>query len=194
MLLCLKDARNLCFSFRGKSHRPHKLNRRCCEVGSCTVDALAKKLESVSKMTPPNAKISRRGWRDFVLEAHFTLNKTLSVSFAALCVIAIDCYNNARPLPTPTSLSSQAIQVPETFGDVLGAMRQPADEGMTIALVTHEISFLRKLTDWIVVFDQGRGVEAGPPIARRNMRDESGICRDQRSCVKHRSRKGQQWF
>jgi polar amino acid transport system ATP-binding protein len=52
---------------------------------------------------------------------------------------------------------------PETVGEVLGVMRQLADEGMTMLVVTHEMNFARKVGDWIIVFDHGRVVEEGPP-------------------------------
>ena len=52
---------------------------------------------------------------------------------------------------------------PETVGEVLSVMRQLADEGMTMLVVTHEMNFARKVGDWIVVFDRGRVVEEGPP-------------------------------
>ena len=52
---------------------------------------------------------------------------------------------------------------PETVGEVLGVMRKLAEEGMTMVVVTHEMSFANRVGDWIVVFDQGRVVEEGPP-------------------------------
>jgi len=52
---------------------------------------------------------------------------------------------------------------PETVGEVLAVMRKLADEGMTMLVVTHEMSFARKVGDWIVVFDHGKVVEEGPP-------------------------------
>jgi polar amino acid transport system ATP-binding protein len=52
---------------------------------------------------------------------------------------------------------------PETIGEVLNVMKKLADEGMTMVVVTHEMSFARKVGDWIAVFDAGRVVEQGPP-------------------------------
>jgi polar amino acid transport system ATP-binding protein len=52
---------------------------------------------------------------------------------------------------------------PETVGEVLGVMKRLADEGMTMLVVTHEMSFARRVGDWILVFDHGRIVEEGPP-------------------------------
>jgi polar amino acid transport system ATP-binding protein len=52
---------------------------------------------------------------------------------------------------------------PETVGEVLNVMKALADEGMTMIVVTHEMSFARRVGDWILVFDHGRVVEEGPP-------------------------------
>jgi polar amino acid transport system ATP-binding protein len=52
---------------------------------------------------------------------------------------------------------------PETVGEVLGTMKQLAEEGMTMIVVTHEMTFARRVANWILVFDRGRVVEQGPP-------------------------------
>ncbi|HEX5225826.1 MAG TPA: amino acid ABC transporter ATP-binding protein [Solirubrobacteraceae bacterium] len=52
---------------------------------------------------------------------------------------------------------------PELVGDVLGAMKQLASEGMTMMVVTHEIGFAREVADSVVFMDDGVVVEAGPP-------------------------------
>ena len=52
---------------------------------------------------------------------------------------------------------------PETIGEVLGVMKQLADEGMTMLVVTHEMTFARRVADRIAVFDRGRVIETGPP-------------------------------
>jgi len=52
---------------------------------------------------------------------------------------------------------------PETIGEVLSVMKALADEGMTMMVVTHEMDFAKRVADWIVVFDQGRLIEQGPP-------------------------------
>ena len=52
---------------------------------------------------------------------------------------------------------------PETIGEVLSVMKRLADEGMTMVVVTHEMTFARHVGDWVAVFDAGRIVEQGPP-------------------------------
>lgn len=54
---------------------------------------------------------------------------------------------------------------PETVGDVLGIMRQLADEGMTMIVVTHEMAFARDVADRVVFMDGGVVVEEGPADA-----------------------------
>jgi polar amino acid transport system ATP-binding protein len=52
---------------------------------------------------------------------------------------------------------------PELVGDVLGVMRKLALDGMTMLVVTHEMSFAREVADRVVFMDGGVIVEQGPP-------------------------------
>lgn len=52
---------------------------------------------------------------------------------------------------------------PELIGEVLRVMRQLADEGATMVIVTHEIQFAGEVSDRVIFMDQGRIVEQGPP-------------------------------
>ncbi len=52
---------------------------------------------------------------------------------------------------------------PELIGEVLGIIRELRAEGMTMVIVTHEMSFARDISDRVLFLDQGRIVEAGPP-------------------------------
>ena len=51
---------------------------------------------------------------------------------------------------------------PETIGEVLNVMKTLAEDGMTMVVVTHEMTFARKVADWVVVFDQGTIIEQAP--------------------------------
>jgi polar amino acid transport system ATP-binding protein len=50
---------------------------------------------------------------------------------------------------------------PEIVGDVLAVMRGLADDGMTMIVVTHEMSFAREVADRVVFMDDGTIVEEG---------------------------------
>jgi polar amino acid transport system ATP-binding protein len=50
---------------------------------------------------------------------------------------------------------------PELIGEVLRVMRQLAEEGRTMVIVTHEIQFAGEVSDRVVFMDQGRIVEQG---------------------------------
>ncbi|MGW7267687.1 amino acid ABC transporter ATP-binding protein [Streptomyces sp. NPDC054842] len=52
---------------------------------------------------------------------------------------------------------------PELVGDVLAVMRMLANEGMTMMVVTHEMSFAREVADRVVFMDGGVVVEEGAP-------------------------------
>jgi len=51
---------------------------------------------------------------------------------------------------------------PELVGDVLSVMRQLADDGMTMVVVTHEMAFARDVADRVIFMDAGLIVEEGP--------------------------------
>ena len=51
---------------------------------------------------------------------------------------------------------------PELVGEVLKVMRQLAEEGMTMVVVTHEMGFAREVADRVIFMDGGVIVEEGP--------------------------------
>jgi polar amino acid transport system ATP-binding protein len=52
---------------------------------------------------------------------------------------------------------------PELVGEVLDAMKQLAQAGMTMVVVTHEMGFAREVADQLVFMDAGVVVESGDP-------------------------------
>ncbi|MEX0428086.1 amino acid ABC transporter ATP-binding protein [Nocardioides sp. DS6] len=52
---------------------------------------------------------------------------------------------------------------PEMVGEVLAVMKDLAETGMTMIVVTHEIGFAREVADQVVFLDDGRIVESGAP-------------------------------
>jgi len=52
---------------------------------------------------------------------------------------------------------------PELVKGVLDLMANLGRQGMTMAVVTHEMGFARKVADQVVFMDEGRIVEVGPP-------------------------------
>jgi len=52
---------------------------------------------------------------------------------------------------------------PEMIGEVLDVMKALAVEGMTMAVVTHEMGFAREVADKVVFMDNGAVVEEGTP-------------------------------
>jgi polar amino acid transport system ATP-binding protein len=52
---------------------------------------------------------------------------------------------------------------PETIGEVLNVMKKLAEEGMNMIVVTHEMTFARRVSDWVVVMDRGNIIEQGLP-------------------------------
>jgi polar amino acid transport system ATP-binding protein len=52
---------------------------------------------------------------------------------------------------------------PELVGEVLAVMRDLAEEGMTMLVVTHEMIFAREVGDRVIFLDDGIILEEGPP-------------------------------
>jgi len=52
---------------------------------------------------------------------------------------------------------------PEMVGEVLDLMRQLADDGMTMVIVTHEMGFAREVANRVIFMDEGKIAEEGTP-------------------------------
>ena len=52
---------------------------------------------------------------------------------------------------------------PEMVGEVLGVMKNLAEDGMTMAVVTHEMGFAREVADRVLFIDEGIIMEEGTP-------------------------------
>ncbi len=51
---------------------------------------------------------------------------------------------------------------PELIGEVLSVMRELAEEGMTMLVVTHEMDFARNVSNQVLFMDGGKVIESGP--------------------------------
>ncbi len=54
---------------------------------------------------------------------------------------------------------------PELIGEVLAVMRQLAEDGMTMLVVTHEMDFARNVSNKVMFMDGGKVIESGPSKA-----------------------------
>lgn len=52
---------------------------------------------------------------------------------------------------------------PEMVGEVLAVMKQLAEEGMTMVVVTHEMGFAKEVADRVLFMDEGIIMESGTP-------------------------------
>lgn len=53
---------------------------------------------------------------------------------------------------------------PELIGEVLRVMKQLAEEGRTMVVVTHEMNFAKEVADEVIFMDEGAVVERGTPL------------------------------
>jgi polar amino acid transport system ATP-binding protein len=52
---------------------------------------------------------------------------------------------------------------PEMVGEVLELMKELANEGMTMVVVTHEMGFAREVATRVMFMDEGKFIEQAPP-------------------------------
>ena len=52
---------------------------------------------------------------------------------------------------------------PEMVGEVLDVMKRLARQGMTMAVVTHEMGFAREVGNRVIFMDEGKVLEQGSP-------------------------------
>lgn len=52
---------------------------------------------------------------------------------------------------------------PEMVGEVLGLMKELADDGMTMVVVTHEMGFAREVATRVLFIDEGQVKESNTP-------------------------------
>lgn len=52
---------------------------------------------------------------------------------------------------------------PEMVGEVLQVIKKPADDGMTMVIVTHELGFAREVATRVLFVDEGTIKEDAPP-------------------------------
>ena len=68
---------------------------------------------------------------------------------------------------------------PELVGEVLNVMKDLAEEGMTMIIVTHEMAFARDVADRVIFMADGYIVEEGAPAdVFNNPKEERLSCRD----------------
>lgn len=53
---------------------------------------------------------------------------------------------------------------PEMVGEVLDVMKDLAETGVTMLVVTHEMGFARQVADYVIFMEAGKIVEAGTPV------------------------------
>ena len=70
--------------------------------------------------------------------------------------------SRANASATPPDEATSALD-PELIGEVLKVIRELAEEGRTMIMVTHEIHFAEEISDRVIFMDDGKIVEEGPP-------------------------------
>lgn len=118
-----------------------------------------------------------------VLVLHRERDEATDIAMKYLRRVGMEQYINAKPaqlsggqkqrvaIARSLSMSPEVILFdeptsaldPEMVGEVLGVMKDLADDGMTMAVVTHEMGFAREVATRVLFMDEGRIMEQGTP-------------------------------
>jgi polar amino acid transport system ATP-binding protein len=131
---------------------PHKTALENVAIGLTTV----KKMASEEANTRALALLAKVGLADKT--ANYPANLSGGQQQRVAIARALAMEPHVMLFDEPTSALD-----PETVGEVLNVMRNLAQEGMTMIVVTHEMSFARRVANWVVVFVRGQLLEQGPP-------------------------------
>jgi polar amino acid transport system ATP-binding protein len=131
---------------------PHKTALENVSIGLTTV----KKMATEEARTRALALLTKVGLADKT--ANYPANLSGGQQQRVAIARALAMEPHVMLFDEPTSALD-----PETVGEVLNVMRNLAQEGMTMIVVTHEMSFARRVANWVVVFERGQLLEQGPP-------------------------------
>ena len=119
-------------------------------------------LRKVRRMEKPKARALAERWLDRVglSDKHDSLPSQLSGGQQQRVGIARAVAMDPKVLLLDEITSALD---PELVGEVLAVVRQLADEGMTMIVVTHEMAFAREVSNRVVFMEGGRIQVEGPP-------------------------------
>jgi putative lysine transport system ATP-binding protein len=126
-------------------------------IDNCTLGPI-KLLKQTKEVAEQNAMIylKKVGMQDFAYQSANTLSGGQKQRVAIARAL---CMNPKIMLfDEPTSALD-----PEMVGEVLTVIKNLANEGMTMVIVTHEMEFAKEVSDRIVFMDQGVIAEIGTP-------------------------------
>ena len=109
--------------------------------------------EAIARAEKYLAQVGIQQWRDSY-PAHLSGGQQQRVAIAR----ALAMEPSVLLFDEPTSALD-----PELVGEVLKVMRNLADEGRTMVVVTHEMGFAREVSDHVIFLHQGVIEEEGPP-------------------------------
>lgn len=114
------------------------------------------KMDKVKALENAMNYLTKVGMQDFI---HQSVNRLSGGQKQRVAIARALCMNPTIMLfDEPTSALD-----PEMVGEVLGVIKNLANEGMTMVIVTHEMAFAEEVSDRIVFMDQGVIAEMGTP-------------------------------
>ena len=146
----LRQSIGMCFQSFNLFNNMNVLNN--CTVGPRKLKGMSK--EDANKLAL--IELEKVGMKDF---AHKKVQTLSGGQKQRVAIARALCMNPEIMLfDEPTSALD-----PELVGEVLEVMKNLAQTGMTMIVVTHEMGFARSFADRIIFMDQGKIVEEGTP-------------------------------
>lgn len=151
-----------------KKKRLRKLKRKNFRIKFCNVFRKKQNKQALCEITETKAEIvkvarenalrllKRIGLEDKAAAYPSTLSGGQKQRIAIIRALAMN--PKVMLFDEPTSALD-----PEMVGEVLQLIKELAEEGMTMVIVTHEMGFAREVATRVMFMDGGRIVEQGPP-------------------------------
>ena len=102
-------------------------------------------------------------WASVLLVAYYPMLSRLRHRLVSDAVPRDDPETLVRRLGLMLFDEATSALDPELVGDVLAVMRELAEGGMTMVVVTHEMGFAREVSNQVLFLHQGRIEEQGEP-------------------------------
>ena len=149
------------------------VNAYRAKVGMCFQQFnLFSNMDVLQNCIMPQMKVLKKNKEEATKTALYYLNKVGMTDFAGASVQTISGGQKQRVAIARSLCMEPKLMLfdeptsaldPEMVGEVLNVMKQLAADGLTMIVVTHEMSFAREVSDRVVFMDKGVIEEEGTP-------------------------------
>lgn len=149
------------------------INAYRAQVGMCFQQFnLFQNMDVLQNCVLPQCQVLKRSKQEAETKAHFFLEQVGMDGFAQASVKTLSGGQKQRVAIARALCMDPKLMLfdeptsaldPEMVGEVLNVMKQLAQEGLTMIVVTHEMNFAKEVADRVVFMDEGVICEEGTP-------------------------------